>query len=266
MKGMFFLSVLLHLCFFAATLLLSASLFEGSSRGPGRDIISVRIMSDRKDQGSRQSVQKQAYVPEKTARVSPEIIKENLSEPLNTVKKDMSTEEYMTRGIEIETEEAENRVESPSPEELHDVHEATGDWIPDNSNDTVMGGAVHSQQDGHYAAGLEMDINHYAEGSLSEAGAGDGLFPDDIIGKIRDAIEKNKTYPLIARKRRMEGAVYVGFRITPEGMPADIRIMKSSGFAVLDRATVDIVERAAPFPYINASLEVPVVFQLDSPP
>jgi TonB family protein len=232
MKRMFFVSILLHLCFFAATLLLSAPFFEGSGKWLRKGVISVRLMSDRGNQENKRSVQEQAYVP-------------------------------LTTEILNEIDEEENRGETFSSKELQGVQEVTGDRLTENSGGNEGDDTVHTQQGDHYVSGIPMDINQYGEGTGSETGTGDSLFPEGIIGKIRDAIERNKTYPLIARKRRMEGTVHVGFRITPQGRPEKVRIMKSSGFAVLDRATVDIVERAAPFPYIDASLEVPVVFQLD---
>jgi TonB family protein len=242
---------------------LSAPLFEGSGKRPGWGVLSVRLLSDREDQDNERSVQGQAYVPLKTLRVLPEIKRENLREPVKTAKDGIPSAASLTTEIQNEKGEEEHGIENLSPEGLQDVQDSTGDKLAENSSGNEVDGAVHVQQDGHYAAGIQMDINHYGKGTAPEAGTGDGLFPEDIIGKIRNAIEQSKTYPLIARKRRMEGTVHVGFRITPQGRPEEVRIMKSSGFAVLDRATVDIVERAAPFPYIDASLEVPVVFRLD---
>jgi protein TonB len=237
--------------------------FEGSGKWLRKGVISVRLMSDRGNQENKRSVQEQAYVPLKTVRVSPEIKKDNPREPVKTVKEDIPPEEYMTTEIQNEIDEEENRGETFSSKELQGVQEVTGDRFTENSGGNEVDDAVHTQQDDHYVSGIPMDINQYGEGTVSEAGTVDGVFPENIVEKIRDAIERNKTYPLIARKRRMEGTVHVGFRITPQGRPEEVRIMKSSGFAVLDRATVGIVERAAPFPYIDASLEVPVVFQLD---
>ena len=84
-----------------------------------------------------------------------------------------------------------------------------------------------------------------------------------IIAIIRDSIEKAKTYPVLARKMGLDGTVYIGFRISPQGEPQDIRIIKSSGVRILDAATMNIVKKAAPFPRVDASIEVPVVFKLE---
>jgi TonB family protein len=89
------------------------------------------------------------------------------------------------------------------------------------------------------------------------------ILPDGIFELIRDAIEKAKIYPVSARRMGMEGTVHISFRISPQGEPQNMRIIKSSGFRILDTATVDIVKKAAPFPGIDAPVEVPVVFKLD---
>jgi TonB family protein len=39
-------------------------------------------------------------------------------------------------------------------------------------------------------------------------------------------------------------------------------VMKSSGFNILDKATVKVVKKAAPFPLIESRIEVPVVYRL----
>lgn len=93
---------------------------------------------------------------------------------------------------------------------------------------------------------------------------GEGLrFAVGIIERIKEAIEHVKTYPLMARRRGMEGTVYVRFRINPEGLPEDISVVKSSGYRVLDRATLNVVKKAAPYPYIESRIEVPIVYRLE---
>jgi len=57
--------------------------------------------------------------------------------------------------------------------------------------------------------------------------------------------ERTKAYPLLARKRGIEGTVYVSFRIAPDGKPEGITIRKSSGFGILDTATLDVIKKAA---------------------
>ncbi len=84
----------------------------------------------------------------------------------------------------------------------------------------------------------------------------------DFISRIRDAIQRELTYPLRARRRRLEGTVVAGFGIDSSGRPHDIEIVDSSGYKVLDEEVIKIILRASPYPYIPDRVEVPVSFRL----
>jgi TonB family protein len=84
----------------------------------------------------------------------------------------------------------------------------------------------------------------------------------DYYALITAAIEKAKTYPFLARKKKIEGTVIAGFRINAKGYPQDINIKKSSGFEILDSAAMKIVTKAAPFPYVVEPVEVPITFRI----
>jgi protein TonB len=90
-----------------------------------------------------------------------------------------------------------------------------------------------------------------AEGALHEVGA------------IRAAIERAKSYPLLARKRGLEGTVTAEFTISDKGFPENIRIVRSSGYAILDNAARKTLLRASPFPPLRGRLEVPITFRID---
>jgi len=79
---------------------------------------------------------------------------------------------------------------------------------------------------------------------------------------IRAALQANLVYPHIARKKQMEGSVTVGFRIDQTGNPEAIRILKGSGYSILDSAARETVVKASPFPAMNRSIEVPITFTL----
>ena len=80
--------------------------------------------------------------------------------------------------------------------------------------------------------------------------------------KIRDAIQSNLVYPYIARKRRIEGTVLVAFRINQTGMPEDIRILRGSGYSMLDTAARETLIKASPFPAASKTVEIPIRFLL----
>ena len=85
---------------------------------------------------------------------------------------------------------------------------------------------------------------------------------DSLFALIRQAIEKVKMYPFLARKRRIEGIVFISFTINNKGYPHNIKIGKSSGYEILDSEAIKIVKNAAPLPYVKGGLTVPISFRL----
>lgn len=79
---------------------------------------------------------------------------------------------------------------------------------------------------------------------------------------LRQRIERAKRYPAQARRGGMEGTAEVQFRIARDGSVQGVTIVKSSGFAVLDRASVETIKRAAPFPVISGAIRIPISYRL----
>jgi protein TonB len=79
---------------------------------------------------------------------------------------------------------------------------------------------------------------------------------------LQSAIEKAKTYPRFARERGIEGTVLVRFRVLPSGAIETVNVVKSSGAQILDDASVRTVYRAAPMPFVDGWVEVPMVYEL----
>jgi protein TonB len=84
----------------------------------------------------------------------------------------------------------------------------------------------------------------------------------ELIRRIRDAIQKERSYPPAARRRGLEGKVVAAFNIDPGGMPQDIEIVESSGYSILDREVIEIVKRASPYPVLSVRIEIPLYFEL----
>lgn len=73
-------------------------------------------------------------------------------------------------------------------------------------------------------------------------------YPGKIVSKLRRALR----YPPEARGDGLSGDVRVSFTVTAGGSVSAITVAGSSGHIVLDRAAVETVQRAAPFPAIPA--------------
>ena len=100
--------------------------------------------------------------------------------------------------------------------------------------------------------------------SASGAGrvSGIGVVSAEQWAVIESQIERAKNYPRMARERGIQGVVRVRFKLKPSGDVDRVEIASSSGYDVLDDASVKTVYRASPMPYVNGWLEVPMTYVL----
>jgi protein TonB len=82
---------------------------------------------------------------------------------------------------------------------------------------------------------------------------------------IRDLIVRNLTYPPIARKLGWAGGVTVSFVVRENGYTEKVRILKNSGYEVLDENVIRTIRGVEPFPRppIKAELVIPIVYRLE---
>ena len=86
---------------------------------------------------------------------------------------------------------------------------------------------------------------------------------------VKQKIESCRRYPPWAKKQGFEGTVHIKFTILSTGFTKDIKIIKSSGFNILDKEAISTIKRAQPFPPIpeemkvsSLTMEVSIVFTL----
>ncbi|MDQ6986821.1 MAG: TonB family protein, partial [Mariprofundaceae bacterium] len=65
---------------------------------------------------------------------------------------------------------------------------------------------------------------------------------------VRKRLERYKHYPASARRRGIEGAVDVSFRLNADGRAEQMQLVSGSGYSILDNAALSTVRRAEPFP------------------
>ena len=94
------------------------------------------------------------------------------------------------------------------------------------------------------------------------AGGNFGVIPPEEWELIRAALERTRYYPRIARRRGIEGIVRLRFRIGSAGKAENVEIVKSSGFKMLDAASMRTVYRAGPLPTVKGWIEVPIGYVL----
>jgi TonB family protein len=133
--------------------------------------------------------------------------------------------------------------------------------IPGSGN---MKAALDKGKEGSSAGAMSLSLSSVTEhGSGSgqkKIRAGDGVAA--LSGVIRRAIQRALIYPAAARRRGIEGTVVAEFRINGEGLPQGVRITKSSGHGLLDKAAIETIVRAAPLPPVEEKIEVPITFRL----
>ena len=86
---------------------------------------------------------------------------------------------------------------------------------------------------------------------------------------VKQRIEEARRYPSWAKRQRIEGTVDLNFVVLANGLSKDIKIIFSSGSALLDAQAVATIQKANPFPpipkEINISpiqMEVSILFTL----
>jgi protein TonB len=89
--------------------------------------------------------------------------------------------------------------------------------------------------------------------------SGDG---NSVVAEILRRIEKAKLYPRMARRMGKEGKATVRFRIKTDGKVEGVELIESSGSEILDQASIETVQRAAPLPYKEGWLKVVIVFKI----
>jgi protein TonB len=72
--------------------------------------------------------------------------------------------------------------------------------------------------------------------------------------RVQDWLAQHRHYPRAARRSGAEGTVWVRFVLDRGGALHGSEILASSGHAVLDRAALDLLRRATPFPALPPDL------------
>jgi len=173
------------------------------------------------------------------------------------------TEEGTKAGSSDRSDRAEERsgIEARAEHDSPDSDsEKTGEGSPqgDQRPGSVVGGG-----DGGLAARDSSGVQGMGGGFGAFIGrGGGGGRGGDWRGLLLQKIESAKRYPARARRLGIEGIAEVQFRIAGDGTVEGVTVVKSSGFPVLDQASVETIKRAAPFPPIRGTIRVPISYRL----
>ena len=112
------------------------------------------------------------------------------------------------------------------------------------------------------------------EGSGTSSGMGNGdggqelartKYLSEHFAYIRNKILRNVSYPDPARRKGWQGKVLLSFVITSDGSVRALKVIKSSGFIILDKSAIDTVRDTAPFPKPpgEAQFVIPITYNLE---
>ena len=89
---------------------------------------------------------------------------------------------------------------------------------------------------------------------------------DAIKREISQKIQQKQIYlyPPIAIRNGIQGVTKVVFKIMPDGNLQKISIRKSSGNIFLDKASLEAVSTATPFPYLKDPLKISVRWRIEN--
>ena len=89
------------------------------------------------------------------------------------------------------------------------------------------------------------------------------------LATLKEIIERNKEYPLTARKGGMEGTVRIRCALLRNGELRDAAVIKPSGYTILDNAALRAVRSAGRFPGVPTEIKgdtfsfvAPITFRL----
>jgi protein TonB len=91
-------------------------------------------------------------------------------------------------------------------------------------------------------------------------------FLRERLSVITDIVQRHINYPPIARRMGWEGKVLVSFVLEPNGNIRDLKVLKSSGYEVLDKEALDAIRRSYknfPKPPVSVVVKLPINFRLE---
>jgi len=100
------------------------------------------------------------------------------------------------------------------------------------------------------------------------AASGDAL-RNQLLGELQTRLARYLTYPPLARERGWQGTVLLGLHVESNGRLGNVRLERSSGYAVLDRSALNSLNRlgylSEAVAWLNGrsvDMQLPVIYRL----
>jgi protein TonB len=130
---------------------------------------------------------------------------------------------------------------------------------------TFTGGGSGSGSGGGGGTGNGKGQSPSGHGTGISTGQLKNRYLEEQFEYIKMLIEKNINYPARARRMGWTGKVVVSFIILENGRVSDMKIVKSSGYELLDDNVMETIRKVQPFPKppVRAELKIPITYRLD---
>jgi TonB family protein len=178
---------------------------------------------------------------------------------VRTVNKPMEPRTWVSEGVKKEESVATTVVERVRAEQAGEMktEAPVSLYLPSLGSDDV----------GQIASRGETPGNHLQ--AVPQGGSGKAEAGQMILPRYLNAARPS--YPLMARMRGYEGMVLLAVQVLTDGRAGEVRIKKSSGYALLDQSALNAVRawRFEPARKMDAPLvmtvDIPVRFSLNEP-
>ena len=217
----------------------------GDTTDTGKAFYTVSLRYAPKPEPAATESDEETRTPEKEAPASvpPAVEKEKL----HTV---VEQEEAET----VVREEKKEDVLLPAPaEQAGGTEEAVPSPDARPEDDPHMPGPEKTVKAMNQPAGERKDIRFQASATAP------------VIEGLRARLEAELIYPYVARKRGLQGVVFVTLQLDEKGYLTGIEVTKSSGHGVLDDAAVRLVGKVVPYPHglgRSLSIDIPIRYSL----
>lgn len=94
-----------------------------------------------------------------------------------------------------------------------------------------------------------------AAGNAGKVAAQAHAIDREYTARVRELIDRQKEYPLMARRSGVEGTVYIKFVLARDGSLKQAEVSRSSGKRILDKAAINAVSAVKRFPAVPAAME-----------
>jgi len=133
--------------------------------------------------------------------------------------------------------------------------------VPSPPAQTSPATATNSVPGGTGTTGTSRTAGNSAGGTAEQLS---NRYRSENFAYIKKIIEENLSYPPRAQRMGWMGRVVVSFDVSKNGHVQEIRIVKSSGYEVLDANLVETIRKVEPFPRppISVTLNVPITYEL----